>query len=288
VRDPIVLRIALGTHAHVAPLVSGELTSPRIRFQFIEFDPLPEAFRNMVRGRDLDASEMAVSTHLLALDFGQSLKALPAPLWRRLHHSNLVCLNDSPLRGAKDLEGKKVGVRAYSQTTGVWIRGILKTQYGVDLDKITWVTMEDAHVPGFKDPPQAVRNSTGKGLRDLLYLGELAAIMGERNVDPANIRPVIPNAEDEAKAWSKETGVFPVNHIVSIRTELLERHQWLADELMSLLDQARILSGARGVAAMPYGLESIRPAMKMLCGFAADQKLTAKEYAVEDVFWNRG
>jgi 4,5-dihydroxyphthalate decarboxylase len=288
VTEPIVLRIALGTHAHVAPLVNGELTSPRILFQFIEFDPLPQAFRNMVRGDDLDVSEMAVTTHLLALDFGKPLTALPAPLWRRLHHSNLVCLNDSTVRGPKDLEGKKVGVRAYSQTTGVWIRGILKTRYGVDLDKITWITMEDAHVAGFKDPPQAVRNATGKGLRDLLHSGELEAIMGERNVDPANIRSVIPDAENEARAWSKETGVFPVNHIVSVRTQLLERHEWLADELMRLLDQARIVSGVSGVAAMPYGIEPIRPAVKMLSGFALDQRLTAKEYAVEDIFWGRG
>ena len=109
--------------------------------------------------------------------------------------------------------------------------------------------------------------------------------MGDRNVDRANIRSVIPDAEIEAKAWSKETGVFPVNHIVSVRTELLEQHEWLADELMRLLDEARIVSGVSGVAAMPYGLEAIRPAIKMLCGFAADQKLTAKEYAVEDIFW---
>lgn len=227
---------------------------------------------------------MALTTHLLALEFGKPLTALPAPLWRRLHHSNLICLAGSPLRGPKDLQGQKVGVRAYSQTTGVWIRGILKTQYGVDLDSITWMTAEDAHVAEYRDPQNVVRNASGKSLRDLLYLGEIVAIMGERNVDPANVRAVIPDSEVAAEEWSRRTGIFPVNHIVSVRSELLNRHRWLGGELMRLLDEARLASGVGGVAGMPYGLEPNRESMQMLCGFAADQKLTANEYQVDDIF----
>jgi 4,5-dihydroxyphthalate decarboxylase len=160
---PIVLRTALGKHEHVKPLRDCTVTSHRVRLEFIDFDPLPNAFRRMVRNLDLDVCEMALTTHALAHHFGKPIAGLPIPLWRRLHHANLVCAAGSPVRGPNDLQGRKVGVRAYSQTTGVWIRGILRSEYGVDLDSITWVTMEDAHVSEYRDPPNAVRNTTGKG-----------------------------------------------------------------------------------------------------------------------------
>ena len=282
--ERIILKTALGQHDHVRPLKDGTVTSDRIQFDFVEYEPLPKAFRTMVRGGDIDVGEIAMTTHLLALEFKKPLTGIPVQLWRRLHHGNLVCLNESDIRGPKDLEGKKVGVRAYSQTTGVWIRGILETQYGVDLDKITWVTMEDAHVAEYQDPPTAVRNTSGKSLRDLLFAGELAAIMGERDVDPSNVRTVIPDALVAAEEWSKRTGLFPVNHILAVRTDLLKQHPWLHDELVRVLDEARIKSGANGVAAMPYGLAPNRQAMQTLCEFAADQKLTSKVFQLDEIF----
>ena len=282
--DRLVLRAALGKHDHVKPLKDGSVQSDRVRFDFIEFDPLPKAFRYMVRGGDLHLSEMALTTHLLAHHHGKHLSALPIPLWRRLHHSNLVCAAGSDIAGPADLRGKKVGVRAYSQTTGVWIRGILHAQYGVDLNTITWVTMEDAHVAEYRDPPSCVRSTGGKGLRELLLAGEFAAIMGERDFDPADVRPVIPDADREAEKWSHKTGIFPVNHIVSVQTEILQRHPWLAEELMRLFEEARVRSGGRGTAALPYGLEPNRAAMQMLLDFAAHQKLTPRTYQVDELF----
>jgi 4,5-dihydroxyphthalate decarboxylase len=284
VSDRLVLRTALGKHDHVKPLKDGQVQSDRVRLEFVEFDPLPKAFRHMVRGGDLDVSEMALTTHLLAHHYRKKLTALPIPLWRRLHHSNLVCAAGSNIRGPADLQGKKVGVRAYSQTTGVWIRGILRSHYGVDLNKVTWMTMEDAHVAEYQDPPNAIRNAGGKGLRELLLSGELAAIMGERDVDPADVRPVIADAEAEAEKWSKRTGIFPVNHVVSVRSELLARHPWLASELMIMFEAARVKSGARGTAALPYGLEPNRAAMQMLLDFAADQRLTPRIYRLDELF----
>ncbi|WP_457299519.1 hypothetical protein [Phyllobacterium sp. P5_D12] len=283
--EPLVLRIALGKHDHVRPLKDGSVTSPRLKLEFQEFDPLPKAFRTMVRGGDLDVSEMALTTHLVAVDLDKPITALPIPLWRRLHHDNLVYAAGSDLGGPTELQDKKVGVRAYTQTTGVWIRGILKSEYGVDLNRITWVTMEDAHVAEYKDPENAVRNTSGKGLRELLLSGELAAIMGERNVDPADVRPVIRDAEDAALKWSEKTGIFPVNHIVSVRKELLEQHPWLGGELMALFEEARQKSGAKGTAALPYGLEATRKPMQTLLDYAFDQRLSSRPYEVDELFW---
>jgi 4,5-dihydroxyphthalate decarboxylase len=281
VADRLILRTALGKHDHVKPLKDGSIQFDRLRLEMVEFDPLPKAFRHMMRGGDLDVSEMALTTHLLAHHFRKPLTALPLPLWRRLHHSNLVCASGSMVAGPKDLEGKKVGVRAYTQTTGVWIRGILASQYGVDLNKITWVTMEDAHVAEYQDPPVVVRHTGGKTLRDLLLSGELAAIMGERDVDPNNIRPVIADADAAGEQWSRKTGIYPVNHVVAVRTELLQSHPWLGEELMRMFEAARVKAGAR---TLPYGLEPNRAAMQMLLDFAANQGLTPRTYRVDELF----
>lgn len=283
--QPLVLRIAIGKHDHVEPLRDGTVASERLHLEFVEFDPLPKAFRQMVRHLDLDVSEMALTTHVLAHHFGRPITALPIPLWRRLHHSNLVCAAGSDVGGPKDLEGRKVGVRAYSQTTGVWIRGILRSEYGVDLDSITWVTMEDAHVAEYQDPPNAIRSTSGKGLRELLLSGELTAIMGERNADPADVRPVIPDAGAAAVDWSERTGIFPVNHIVSVKTDLLKQYPWLAKELMDLFEEARRKAGLTAKEPLlPYGLEPNRRSMQMLLDFAAQQKLTPRAYLVDELF----
>lgn len=277
----VVLKMALGKHAHTAPLKDGSVASDRVRLEFHEFDPLPKAFRLMVRGGDLDVAEMALTTHALAREFGKPLTALPLPVWRRLHHDNLICAEGSDIAGPKDLERRRVGVRAYSQTTGVWIRGILAHDYGVDTHSITFVTIEDAHVSEYVDPPNCVRNQSGKGLREMLLAGEVDAIMGERTPDSAGVRPVIADAEAEAKAWSARTGVFPVNHVVAVKTEVLAQHPWLADELMALFDAARDASGA---AMLPYGYGPNAASMQMLLDFAHEQMLTSRRFDVAEIF----
>ena len=275
------LRCALGKHEHVAPLKDGRVRSDRVAFEFVDFEPLPKAFRTMVRGGDLDVAEMALTTHLLADAAGKPLSALPIPLWRRLHHANLVCRADSAIAGPRAFAGGRVGVRAYAQTTGVWLRGILATEYGLDPDTVTWVTMEDAHVAEYRDPSNCERAAPGSSLRDLLNAGDLLAIMGERDVDPAGVRPVIADADAAGEDWSRRTGVFPVNHIVSVRSSLLAEHPWLAGELMDLFERARLVSGGH---EPPYGLEPNRAPMQMLLDFAFAQHLTARPTTVDEVF----
>lgn len=284
--DRLVLRVALGQHEHVKPLKDGRVTSERLDLRFVEFDPLPKAFRQMARVGDLDVCEMALATHLLACHYGKPISGLAIPLWARLHHGNLVCPAGSGLTGAEDLRGRKVGVRAYSQTTGVWLRGILSSDYAVPNDSVTWVTMEDAHVAEYADPAIAQRGMSGKGLRQLMEEGELAAIMGERNADPHGVRPVIDHADQAAQAWSRRTGVFPVNHIVAVKTDLLQRHSWLAQELTGLFEAARQMAGAEGKnPPPPYGLEPNRRSMQMLLDFAAEQLLVPRRYQVDELFW---
>lgn len=282
---PLVLKAALGRYAHVAPLKDGRVRSKRVALQFQEFDPLPEAFRAMVRGGDLDVCEMAVVTHLLAHHFGKPITAIALPLWSRLPHVNLVCNANSALAGPGDLENRVSGVRAYAQTSGVWVRGVLQHEYGVDLAKVRWLTMEDAHLAEYADPALCTRNSTGTGLRQLMLNGDLAAIMGERVVDPGGIRTVIPDAEAEALRWIERTGHRAVNHVLSVRTDLLKQHEWLAAELSRMFNEAREIAIAEGAEAPPeYGLEACRASLQMCLDFSAEQKITPRRYLVDEMF----
>jgi 4,5-dihydroxyphthalate decarboxylase len=284
--QPLVLRTALGKHAHVAPLRDGRVTSSMVKLEFFDYEPLPKAFREMVRTDNLDVAELAVVTHLMAHHFGRKLTGLAIPLWSRLPHANLVCPVDSPISGPADLAGKRLGVRAYGQTSGVWVRGVLETEYGLDLDSITWLTMEDSHLAEYVDPSNCQRNTTSKGLRELMMEGELAAIMGERIVDPNGVRTVVADPEGTADRWIAKTGMFPINHGLVVQTAPAEQHPWLLQELYDMFDEARRIAVEEDGAEPPppYGFEANRRSIQLLLDYSARQQITPRRYEASDLF----
>jgi 4,5-dihydroxyphthalate decarboxylase len=272
------LRTALGKSPLVRALKDGTVSSDRVGFDFVEVDPITRAFRRQTRGMEFDLCEMALTTHAQARAYGKPITALPVVLLRGLHHGALMCRADSPLRGPADLVGKRIGVRAWSQTTGVWVRGVLRDGYGVAPDSMTWITEEDAHVQEFTDPPFVQRMAPGPNLRGLLLSGGVDAVIAVAGLDPADVRTVIPDADAVAQAWSRKTGVYPINHVVVVKDALLAEHPWLADELM------RLFVAAKGDAPVPYGVEANRPAIEMLMRYAAEQGLIPRPYRVEELF----
>ncbi|HXP77507.1 MAG TPA: hypothetical protein VN823_25455 [Stellaceae bacterium] len=299
---PVTLRTAIGPYDHVRALKDGSVRSERVRFDFVEIEPITRAFRRMARNLEFDMSEMAITTHALAHAFQKPITALPIVLSRGFHHRAIVCTHASTIRGPADLVGRKVGVRAWSQTTGVWIRGILKADYGIDPGSMTTVTEEDAHVAEYQDPPQVVRAAAGKTLRGMLLAGEIdAAIALRPAADPKEVRTVIPDAETAEAAWYRKTGVYPVNHVVSVKTSLLREHPWLGAELLSLFTAAKERARAQAPApaagsaqarlralvgddTLPYGMARNRAGIDMLLRFAAEQKLTPRIYRAEEIF----
>jgi 4,5-dihydroxyphthalate decarboxylase len=169
-------------------------------------------------------------------------------------------------------------VRAWSQTTGVWVRGILRDEYGIAPDSMTWITEEDAHVEEFTDPLFVQRMEAGKTLPGMLLSGEIDAAIALAGVEPSAVRTVIPDADTVAQAWSRKTGVYPINHVVVVKDELLARHPWLADELM------RLFNASKSDSPVPYGIEANRPAIELLMRYAAEQGLIPRAYRVEELF----
>ncbi|HME25491.1 MAG TPA: ABC transporter substrate-binding protein [Acetobacteraceae bacterium] len=277
---PLILRTALGKSPLVRALKEGTVTSDRVGFDFVEVDPVTRAFRRMVRTLEFDLCEIALTTHAQARAYGKPITALPVVLLRGLHHGALICRRDAPLRGPADLVGKRIGVRAWSQTTGVWVRGILHDEYGIAADSMTWVTEEDAHVQEFLDPSCVQRIEPGQSLSAMLLSGEIDAAVALAGVDPAQVRTVIQDADAVAAAWSRKTGVYPINHVVVVKDALLAEHPWLADELMRLFVASKQQTGD----TVPYGIDANRPAIELLMRYATEQKLIPHAYNVEELF----
>ena len=290
----LTLRTAIASYPHAVPLKDGTVTSDRLRLDFEEVENITRAFRRMVRTMDFDVCEIALTTLAQAVFYGKALTALPVVLMRGFHHASLICPAGSPLRGPADLAGKRVGVRAFSQTTGIWVRGILLDEYGVDHRGITWVTAEDAHVQEYPDPPNVTRIAPGQSLPEMLRTGEIDAGVALTGLAAGTTRPVIPDAEAAAAAWFRKTGCYPVNHVVCVRTALLEDHPWLGAELMRMFTAAK--SAARTPPAearyaavvgdpLPYGLAANRIGIDTCLRYAREQGLVGRDYKAEELFW---
>jgi 4,5-dihydroxyphthalate decarboxylase len=290
----ITLRTAFADYPHTKAIKDGSVASPRIRFDFEQVPVITRAFRRMVRTLDFDLCEIALTTLAQAHAFGKPIKALPIVVMRGFHHAALVCPAASPIQGPADLPGKKIGVRAWSQTTGVWVRGILLDEYGVDHRDITWVTEEDAHVQEYADPPNVQRIAPGQDLKAMLLAGEIDAAIALAGLDPKSVRPVIADPMAAAAAWFASTGAYPVNHLLCLKTTLVKAHPWLPAELMHLFTAAKTaalepsaearFSQIVGAEVLPFGLEANRTGIELCLRYAAEQGLVPRVYDAAEMF----
>src|SRR5262245_31350274 len=195
------LSAAFDDYPHTLPLKRGEITSPRVAFTFSDIKPANRFFKPMVRELKFDVSEMAIATYVQAKAYGKPLVLIPATMMGRFQHGTILRNAARPLTPA-ELAGKRIGVRSYSQTTAVWVRGILENDYGVDLSKVRWVTFEDGHVAEYREPPGVERAGTDKNLLKMLREGELdAAIYGADLPNDPTLKSLIPDAETAAQTW---------------------------------------------------------------------------------------
>jgi hypothetical protein len=183
------LTMAVSTSGLTAPLKSGAIPVGRHQLHCVEIEPITAAMRRMVRGLEFDICEMAVTTYLCARAHGKPITAIPVFVTRNFHHWAAFTTNQAKIGAPKDLEGRRVAVnRGYTVTTGVWVRGILQTEYGVDLGRITWVPTDDEHVAEFTSPGNVDLSCRGKSASDLLSSGACAAAIGDVRAQSPLIR----------------------------------------------------------------------------------------------------
>jgi 4,5-dihydroxyphthalate decarboxylase len=272
------LRTLLGDHACTAALKKGLVRSDSVALDFVEYSPTNKGFKPMVREQAFDVSEMAIVTYLMAKSFGKPMVLLPNVVLARFQHAYALYNAGSGTLTPADLNGKRVGIRSFTTTTGAWLRGILANDYGVDLTSIDWVTFEDAHVAEFRDTTK--RAPQGKQIIQMLLDGELDAVLGEKSEMPG-LKPLFPDAGKEEKSWFAGHGVVPINHMVVVSRELSDTHPEAVREVFGLLQE----SAAMALAASPrFSADEMRRSLEMIIQYGAQQGLIPRAYAVDELF----
>ncbi len=301
----LTLRTVTRTSGANAALKDGTIAPQGFSFAFEEVPDLVQGFRRMVRGLEFDVSEMALTTYLVAKTHGAEFTALPIFLVRGFHHNAIQVLAGSGISSPRDLECRKVGVnRGYTVTTGVWARDVLSQEHRVDIDTVTWVLSGDEHVEAYRPPANVVSMPTGESLESLLRSGELAAVVGA-NLQAPDIRPLISDPTEAGLAVLQSRGVYPINHLIVVKDEVLKARPGLAAQIFDAFALAkqpyldRLRNGEAmddadrtyrrvmemtGADPLPYGLDPNRTTLEHLLDAAERQRIIDRRVVVDDVF----
>jgi 4,5-dihydroxyphthalate decarboxylase len=286
--EPVTLPTLLGDYPVTHALREGEVTPPSVRLSFAEVPSVASAFKRVVRALEFDVAELAIMTFLIAKAHGVPLVLLPAVVLGRFQHRYLVYNQARGALAPADLAGRRVGVRSYSVSTGVWVRSILDEDWGVDLDRVTWVTFEEPHVAEFQDPPSVVRARAGGTLMEMLLAGEIdAAIVSERESADPRVVPLIPDPTAAARAWHERHGAIQVNHLVTVKAALSREHPAVVEEIYRVLTESKRRAGPPAAAIVdttPFGVEANRRNLEVAVDVALRQRLIPRRFSVDELF----
>jgi 4,5-dihydroxyphthalate decarboxylase len=266
------LRTLLGDYPGTAALKNATVKSDSVALDFVDYSPAHKGFKPMVREAAFDVSELAIVTFLMAKSFGKPMVLLPNVVVARSQHGYALYNAKHGTLKPADLNGKRVGIRSFTTTTGAWLRGILANDHGVDLDSIDWVTFEDAHVAEFKDTTK--RAPAGKQVVQMLIDGELDAVLGEKSDHP-DLKPLFADAGTEEKAWFEKHKVMPINHMVVVSQELSDTNPAAVREVHRLLSAS---------AAPWFDADEMRRSLELIIHYCAQQKLIPRAFTVDELF----
>jgi 4,5-dihydroxyphthalate decarboxylase len=306
--DTIRLTAVTRTQGNNSDIKDGLVVPEPYRFDFEGVPVLVHGFRRMVRELAYDVSEMALTTYLTAREHGVRFTALPVFLVRGFHHGAIQIRTGSDVTEPKQLAGRRVGVnRGYTVTTGVWARAIMARQYGLDLDQVTWMLSGDEHVASYRPPANVIPAGEGKELSRMLLDGELDAVIGA-DIDSPEVTTLIPDPRGAAIATLRDHELYPINHLVVVKDEVLAAHPDAAEAIFEAFAEskrryvARLRAGE--IAALtpidrthldvmattgrpdplPYGIEPNRAVLDELVSQAAAQHILSGPVDVDSLF----
>jgi 4,5-dihydroxyphthalate decarboxylase len=284
--DKVKLHTLLGNYPNVIALKDGRVRSDLVEFDFPDYPVPNRGFKPLVREHKFDCGELAIVTFLQAKSFGLPYVLIPAAVLGRGQLHTVAYNSERGEMKPSDLNGRKFGVRSYTQTTGIWVRGILADDYGVDWSKVEIFSMEDPHVAQYKDPAFVKRAPESKQLPQMLIDGELdAALIGDKFPDP-RFKTLVPNAQEANRKWAETHGGVPINHMLVVREEIAKSRPDVVAEIFRMFRAARALDTASKSALDPYrfALEANRRSLELVIDYSFKQQMIPRKFTVDELF----
>ena len=276
----------IGEYPNTKALRSGAIKSDLVEFDFYDVKVPNTAFKPIVREAKYDCAELAINTFLQARFYRKPYVLLPATIVGRGQIQNVLYNAERGHLSPTDLHGKRVGVRAYTQTTGMWVRGMFAELYGMEVDKVRWVTFEEGHIAEYKDPPFVERAPAGKQLMQMLLDGELDAAIITDRTDP-RLKQLVPNADEVNRKWAETHGGVPINHMLVMRGSIVKSRPDVAREVFRMvLESRRQMDSSKDGKLDPlrFGLENVRKSLELAIEMSLVQKFIARKLSVDELF----
>ena len=280
------LRANVADYPVTLGMKDGRVSSPLVTLEFCGPKTAHDGFKDMLRKNVYDAGELAIVSYLQARAYNKPYVLLPTPISGRFQHH---CIGFNVEHGdlkPKDIEGRRVGVRTYAQTTGLWVRGILQHEYGVDLNKVTWLTLDESHLTEYHDPSNCSRLPPGKKIDQMMLEGEIAAaILGVDMPKDPRVRTLVPDPQTAAKTWYQREGIIPINHMFAVHTDISKKRPDVVREIFRMIVESRALVPSAVTSALPpLGLEANRKGLEMAIEWSYEQKIIPRRLKVDELF----
>lgn len=272
--------VVLDDYPHTRALREATGGSDDLDCRYVRITPIFAAFARMVRQLEFDICELALATYLQAREAGIPLTLLPVVMSGDIQHRSLSRWPASAPVAPRELAGKRVGVRSYSQTSGMWVRGILREEFGIEAADVTWVTTEPCHVEQYREPRNVER--VDGTVDNLLRDGQVAAAVlapTAPGAPGADLVPVIRDAEAAGREWIDRHGTIPVNHLVVVRSDVLRQHRETVSRFYQALRRAIADTSSerpatpRGWAVAAGWSDSLAGCLELAGGYALEQGL---------------
>jgi 4,5-dihydroxyphthalate decarboxylase len=309
------LTFACGDYDRTQPLIDGTIKPEGLELNWLTL-PHGEIWRRMLNYYEFDASELSLSSYLIARTLGKPLIAIPVFPARAFRHSYIFVNAKSGIKEPRDLEGKKVGLAEFQQTATVWVRGTLQHEYGVDLEKIKWFiwTRQSRMEIEIHKDYDVEQIPDGEKPDQWLIEGRLDAVICASLFPSflrghASIRRLFENSREVEAAYYRKTGLFPIMHTVAMREDLWREAPWIAISLFKAFQRAKELAYQKiedvspykislvwfreplqeqleilGEDPWPYGLSRNRKTVETLMAYLNEQGLASKRLPVEELF----
>ncbi|MCL5076986.1 MAG: ABC transporter substrate-binding protein [Actinobacteria bacterium] len=316
------LSFASALYDRMQPIYTGDVQPDGIELNFMPFDEPRVIFDRMSGGLEFDVSEYSSSEFVQRFANKQCpFVAIPIFPSRTFRTGFIAIRTDRGINSPKDLEGRRIGVPLHTMTAGIFIRGFLQHECGVDIKKIHWVQGAVNTVGSHGSPtvlpllkPTDIEiNNTGKSLSQLIDEGSIDGTIGtslpESIRTNPNIDRLFPNYVEMEKEYYQRTGVYPIMHLIAIKKDIYERYPFVATSLYNAFVKSKELAlkqmyNLRALRYMtpwlmrdideifdvfngdpwPYGLEPNRKTLEALVTYLVDQDLIAEPVPVDDLF----